>query len=80
MRTMTIRNIPDELYERIKKSAASHRRSMNSEVLVCLEKGLLSTKLDVKAFLEEARALRAAMPQVLLTDEELYAAKNEGRP
>jgi plasmid stability protein len=40
MTTITIKGIPHELYERIKQSAAEHRRSINSEVIVCLERSL----------------------------------------
>ena len=40
MATLTIKNIPDEVYEQLKQRAARHRRSVNSEVIVCLEKVL----------------------------------------
>ena len=39
--TLTLKNIPDEVYIRLKAAAASHRRSLNSEALVCLESVLL---------------------------------------
>lgn len=79
MATVTIKNIPDELYERLKESAAQHRRSLNSEVIVCIEKALGSTQIDPEAFLASARALRRSMPEIFVTDEDLRIAKNEGR-
>ena len=35
--TLTLKNIPDEVYERLKASAETHRRSLNSEAIVCLK-------------------------------------------
>lgn len=35
--TLTLKNIPDEVYDRLRLSAATHRRSLNSEAIVCLE-------------------------------------------
>ncbi len=40
MRTITLKQVPDELYERLKASAEANRRSMNSEALFTLERGL----------------------------------------
>lgn len=39
--TLTLKNIPDEVYARLKLSAETHRRSMNSEAIFCLEAALL---------------------------------------
>lgn len=79
MATLTIKNVPDELYEQLKRSAAQHRRSINSEVIVCLEKALGSRRIDPEAFLAEVRAHRKTISGVFVTDEDLRAAKNEGR-
>ena len=79
MATLTIKNIPDELYERLKRSAAQNRRSINSEVIVCLEKALGSRPIDPEAFLADVRAFRKSIPEAFVTDEFLRAAKNEGR-
>ena len=37
MRTVTVRDVPDELHDRIKAWAEQERRSVNSEILVLLE-------------------------------------------
>jgi plasmid stability protein len=79
MATLTIKNIPEELYDRLKGSAVQHRRSLNSEVIVCLEKALGSRLIDPEAFLAEVRAHRKTISRVFVTDEDLRAAKNEGR-
>jgi len=82
MATLTIKNIPDEVYERLKESAKQHRRSINSEVITCLEKSFFSSKFDPEEFLARVRATREKLRArgVVLTEEELYEAKNEGRP
>ncbi len=36
MATITVKNIPGDLYEHLKERAQAHRRSLNSEVIVCL--------------------------------------------
>ena len=79
MATLTIKNIPEELYGRLKQSAVQNRRSLNSEVIVCLEKVLASRRIDPEAFLAEVRAHRKAIPGVFVTDEFLRSAKKEGR-
>ena len=37
MPTLTIKGMPDALYRRLKRRAAEHRRSLNGEILYCLE-------------------------------------------
>lgn len=43
--TLTLKNIPDAVYEHLKRSAEAHGRSMNSEAIVCLEAALLLGKV-----------------------------------
>lgn len=76
--TMTLKNIPDAVYERLKTSAQMHRRSMNSEAIVCLESVLLPTKLSPAERL--ARDLRAALPKGEFLAEDIDAMKRESRP
>jgi plasmid stability protein len=79
MATLTIKNIPEKLRERLKESAAQHRRSINGEAITCLEKGLGGSRLDPEEFLAQVRSLRARMPRVFLTERDLRAAKSQGR-
>ena len=80
MATLTIKNIPDRLIGRLKQDAKRHRRSVNSEVIVYLEKVLTSRRADPEEFLETARALRASTKRLFVTDRELREAKRWGRP
>lgn len=77
--TLTLKNIPDEVYRRLKASAESHRRSMNSEAIVCLEAALRPGRVNPEERLERARALRGRFPDRLLDVETLDAIKREGR-
>lgn len=39
-KTLTLKNLPDELHARLSAAAKRHRRSLNQEAIVCLESGL----------------------------------------
>ncbi len=80
MPALTIKNIPEDLYSRLKEAAQAHHRSMNSEILYCVERTLLPHKVDVSEHISVARKLRTKTAEHPLTDDELNAAKNEGRP
>lgn len=79
MATLTIKNVPDELHQRLKESAAQHRRSINSEAITCLESALVGKRMDPREFLARVDARRKRMPRAYFTEEFLRAAKNEGR-
>jgi len=40
MPILVLRNVPDDLYGRLKQAAADHRRSMAQEAIVALQSGL----------------------------------------
>lgn len=77
--TLTLKSIPDEVYERLKASAEAHRRSLNSEAIVCLESVLLPGKMAPNERLARAQALRASLPQGKFRAKDIHALKNEGR-
>ncbi|HSV46955.1 MAG TPA: Arc family DNA-binding protein [Ramlibacter sp.] len=77
--TLTLKNIPDEVYDRLKLSAQAHRRSMNSEAIVCLEAVLMPGKPTPTERLARARALRAALPAGKFRARDIDAMKREGR-
>lgn len=79
MATMTIKNIPDELYEKVKKSAAANRRSINQEVIFVIEQALVADAGDAETTLSEIRLLREQL-DIYVTEAEINRAKNEDRP
>jgi plasmid stability protein len=78
--TLTLKGIPDDVYQRLKACAEAHRRSLNSEAIVCLETVLLPGKMPAAERLARARALRASLPQGKFTAQDIDALKREGRP
>jgi plasmid stability protein len=79
MATLTIKNIPDELYRELKRTAGQHRRSLNSEVIVCLERSLQIAGSDASSILARARELRVRTVRPLLNDRRLSVARSIGR-
>jgi plasmid stability protein len=77
--TLTLKNVPDEVYERLKASAEMHRRSLNSEAIVCLESVLVPGRVPVGERLARARALRAALPRGKFLAGDTDAFKRAGR-
>ncbi|HEX6807950.1 MAG TPA: Arc family DNA-binding protein [Gemmatimonadaceae bacterium] len=80
MPALTIKSLPDPLYRRLKQRAAAHRRSLNSEILVCLEQAVAAEPANPRAALARADALRQRLRVPRLTDARLRAAKAAGRP
>ena len=78
MANITIKNIPDEIYERIKESAKINRRSINNEVIYLIENQFRSNQVNTEAILFKARELRSRM-KGSLTHEEVEKAINDGR-
>ena len=79
MPALTIKNIPDDLYAQLKASARIHRRSLNSEILYCVERALMPYRIDVSDHILTARKIREKTADYPITDEFLNAAKNDGR-
>jgi plasmid stability protein len=80
MPALTIKNIPDTLYQQLKTAAELHRRSINSEVIICLEKTLAATKITPADRLSRIEQLRASIKANSITSEDIDEAINNGRP
>ena len=81
MATLTLKNVPEELVERLKQEAKQSRRSLNQEALTRLERSLAAgrqTHAEKLAIMKLARARLAHLEP--LTDEFLDSAKKHGRP
>lgn len=77
--TLTLKNIPDNVYHRLKASAEAHRRSLNSEAIVCLESVLLPGTVTPSERLARARELRSALPQGKFWARDIDSFKRAGR-
>jgi plasmid stability protein len=81
MATLTIKNVPETLVRRLKQQAVAHRRSLNLEVITCLESIAQATPVDVEAMLARVRAVRVTLRGgVQLTNRMINEAKRQGRP
>lgn len=79
MANLTVKNIPEPLMDRLRRAAAESNRSLNRQVIDCLERQLLAERMDVDATLARARELRARGPKRVRLDE-LRDARRLGRP
>ena len=80
MATLTIKNLPDSVYERLKAKAAEHRRSINSEAILAVERAVAdSGSPDPEEMLAILRRARGRLDHVFVTDDLLRAGRREGR-
>ena len=79
MPSLTIKNVPEGVYARLKRSAEEHRRSLNSEVIHRLEQAVGLDPVAPESLLAEVRALRESADVPYLTDESLREARDQGR-
>ncbi len=79
MTTYTVKNIPPTIYEKLKRSAELNRRSINSEIIFCIENTVQSQAVDPELVLRRARKLRSLTEDAPITEDELKMAKEDGR-
>ena len=80
MASITVKNIPEDLYAKLKQQAEFNRRSINREIIACIENAVYSRTIDPEAMLAASRKLREKSSQYVISDEELIRASDEGRP
>ncbi len=78
MATLTLKNIPNELFEDLRRSAAEARRSLNSEILFRLEVSVGSRRPPAEELLTRVRAVRRSVGHPV-TARELKRARSHGR-
>ena len=78
--TITVKNVPTELYDLLKQNAAIKHRSINNEVISIIEDALQSKRINPEDFLVSVRRLREKTKKFALTEDIINQAKNEGRP
>ena len=79
MANITIKGIPEDLYRLLKRRAGEHRRSINREVLVCLEQALGSRRVDPVELLARVDAVRERLSMAPWTADDLRRARDSGR-
>jgi antitoxin FitA len=79
MANLTIKGIPDELLDHLRKQAARHRRSLNSEIIHVLERSVASHPITAAERLHRIHRLQEKVPLPPLTEELLEKAIGEAR-
>jgi plasmid stability protein len=74
---LSIKNVPEDIHEALKKRAAKNRRSLNNEILRALEESVQERR-RVDEQIERLRALRAKQ-RFKTTTEEIVAMIREDR-
>jgi len=78
MNNLTVRNIPDKIHKRLKERTKHTHRSINSEIISCLEEVLLNNKKEVEEILTRSEEIRSKLNfEISLAD--LEEAKKTGR-
>mgnify|MGYP006286246073 CR=1 FL=1 len=81
MADITVRGIPDEVYERLKQEAERRHRSLNQEIVHRIEASVRAPAVDPEEHLERIRATRRELGDgVRIDDALLERARSEGRP
>jgi hypothetical protein len=81
MATITLKNIPNALYERLKYFAKLRHRSLNSEIIYNLEKSVGLAEEDPQKLRQEAQAFRTRIAKKgQLNAKQIETVINEGRP
>ena len=75
----TLKNIPDDIYAKIKARAERNRRSINGEIISILGDAVMARRRSGAEILALADELRSHTKGVV-TDEFISRAKREGRP
>lgn len=77
---ITLKNIPEPVYQSLKQAADAHHRSLNSEIIACLEQVLLPVRVSPAEQLARARQLRAGLAGKTFSSDDIAEAIAQGRP
>ena len=78
--SITLKNIPDDIYDSLRIAAEAHRRSLNSEVIACLERVLMPTRIPREEHLVTARKIRDELAGKKFNVADIEKAIDQGRP
>jgi hypothetical protein len=78
MANITLKDVPDDLHERLRSAAELSGRSLNKLILTTLERSLGPRRIDRVDLLNRIRSRRATMNRVL-DEAVLQEAIREGR-
>lgn len=76
---LTLKGVPDEVYERLKAAAAANHRSLNGEIIARLEADVLPSRTTAQAHLAAIRATRDRLTQAVFDHTDIDRLKRAGR-
>ena len=79
MAAITLKDIPSKVHKALKLRAKRHGRSLNKEVIACLEEVVLPKQLNINELIPDLRRHRQSMPG-RLTQALINEAHDVGRP
>ncbi|MFM2344122.1 MAG: hypothetical protein RLZZ210_732 [Pseudomonadota bacterium] len=77
--TITLKNIPDDIYACLKQVAKAHHRSLNNEIIACLESVLMPKKIDTNSTIERIRGIRKNLHTKEFDEQQINQAIDDGR-
>ena len=77
--SITLKNIPDHVYNSLRAAADAHHRSLNGEIIACLEQSLMPTKNNAQEHLTKAREIRHALAPLNFNADDIADAIKQGR-
>jgi len=78
MKTITLKDIPQPVHAALKQRARRHGRSLNKEVLACLEMAVAPACVNISDLLLDIRMHRATLPGHL--NDQIIQMADEGKP
>lgn len=79
MPSITVKNIPQELYNKLKIAATLNHRSINNEMINCLESVLMPQRLTISEKLLRAKRIRNKINISKIDANDIKSAIEEGR-
>jgi plasmid stability protein len=77
--SITLKNIPDDIYASLREAADAHHRSLNGEAIACLQRVLLPNAMEPAERLNRARSMRSALPEGAFRADAIADAIRQGR-
>lgn len=78
MSSLTIKNIPENILNKLKQRAKLNRRSLNSEIIKNLEETVNIAKVNADLLIEKANKIRTKL-NIFVDEKSLTKFKNDGR-
>ena len=80
MPTLTLQDIPDELYDKLKESASANHRSLDEEIIYLLKISLMPRRISSAVLLERARKTRLESQETSFCLDDIQNATKDHRP